>query len=124
MGLGLRSSSLSLDRKAFSGLRRGQSPARKLIQEYRLVKIGKQYFDAAGRFNLTIGNESEAHPPLLIECVFEVHVHGQAPINEEFAKRFTGTGLRIVLPPYTRQFVTNASAQMAIPPIVLPLAGS
>lgn len=122
--LGLTNCSSMLDRSAFYKLyAKGSQPSRRLIEAYRVATIGSDYFDAEGRFQVILSSRKDADKPaLMIECVFTAHIHADEPISAEFAKQFTDSELWIVMLPYARHLITDITAQMSIPPIVIPLA--
>jgi hypothetical protein len=120
--LGLKDSSSMLDRSAFFQLsNKGARPIHQWKQDYRLVRIGKDFFDADGHFELTVTAKEADKPALVVQCTFTAHIHAAEPISKEFAKRFTESELWIVMLPYGRYFITDITTRMAIPPIVIPL---
>lgn len=124
IALGLNSCSSHLDRTAFfEALRKETKLRRRFTEDYRVSGCGEKYFDCEGKFSVTISEQdSKATKPLLtIECVFEVHMHGDPPVDKRFAERFATSELRFLLLPFARQFVSNTTANMHIPPVVLPL---
>lgn len=120
VGLGLKSSSTVLERELFWDLVKDDSKAQSVTESYRPTEIGKDYFEAEGRYEVKIARGEQT--ALEIECIFEVHMHAAPPFESTMAERFTKTDLRFILLPYARHFVTDATGQMQIPPIVLPLA--
>jgi hypothetical protein len=122
--LGLTTCSSTLDRDAFFRLyAKGAQPARRLIEAYRVARVGTDFFDAEGRFQVILSTRKEANKPaLMIDCVFTAHIHAEEPVSADFAKRFADSELWIVMLPYARHLITDITAQMAIPPIVIPLA--
>jgi hypothetical protein len=121
IGLGLKSSLTFLDRKIFFDLvDRERKPERRFSEEYKPTAVGEEFFEAEGSYEITVGDGDEVG--LRIKCSFEVHMHGPAPIDPKLAERFASSDLRFVLSPFARQFVANATAQMQIPPILIPLA--
>jgi len=95
-----------------------------LKEEYKVASVGSNYFDADACFQLSVSGEEKGKPALQVECIFTAHIHAKEPVSKELAKRFTDAELWIVMLPYVRQFVTNITAQMVIPPIVIPLAST
>ncbi len=109
-----------LQRDVLWELSKNGQPGCNFSEQYKPTEIGEGFFEAEGRFEITIADgERQA---LKIECTFEVHMHAQKPVIPEMAKRFSESDLRFVLLPYARFFVSNMTGQMQIPPIVLPLA--
>jgi preprotein translocase subunit SecB len=122
VGLGLKDTSSSIDRKAFFSLDQKSKRAVTTFEHtYRLTRVEAKYFDSEGRFTLAVAESADAKPALRIECTFQVHIHTDAPFPKSFAEKFSNSELRLILVPYARQFVSGITSQMAIPPVVLPL---
>lgn len=121
--LHLASSSSVVDREAFFALYgRSKKMIRSFRDEYAITTVGPRYFEAEGRFTLSVSESADSEAALRLEFAFSVHMHGTPPIWEEGAERFVESELRLILVPYARQFVTQMTGQMSIPPIILPLA--
>lgn len=120
VGLALKSSSASIDRNVFFDLLEEKKPVRRLSEEYASTDVGKDHFDAEGRYKVTVADEAKTG--LLIQFAFEVHLHAKGLVDPQKAERFAKSDLRFILLPYARQFVTSITGQMQIPPVVLPLA--
>jgi preprotein translocase subunit SecB len=118
--MGLKTSSAVLDREVLWQLSDKDKPRCNFSEEYKHTTIGEDFFEAEGQYGVTIADGERL--ALKIECTFDVHMHVQAPVKPEMAKRFAESDLRFVLLPYARYFVTDMTSQMQIPPIVLPLA--
>jgi len=86
------------------------------------VQMGLDFFDAEGRFELTVSSKEGDKPALAVECIFTAHIHAAEPVSKEFAKRFAESELWIVMLPYGRYFITDITTRMSIPPIMIPLA--
>lgn len=125
IGLGLLESSSRLDRNAYVRVR-GQKDggASTISTEYKLIAAQPGYFDATGRFSLTVAERKGAGPALRIDCTFETHFHCDGPSRKELAERFTSSELRLVLWPYFRELVFDLCGKMSIPPITIPLTTS
>jgi hypothetical protein len=118
VGLALKSCRCDLDRSAYFGLPENLTS---FTHKYRLTLFTETTFDAEGNFELSVSESEDIAPPLRMECVFEVHFHGKAPLRREDVERFIGSELKLVLVPHARQFFFSLTGQMAIPPSVLPL---
>jgi len=119
--LGLDKCSATLNRPAYWGLNeRRKDTVRTYRTDYKLERVQKSYFNVSAQLRLTIRDSKTDVTVLETECVFYGHIHGKEPINEANAKRFTDSHLRIVMTPYFRQFVSDITARMSIPPIILP----
>jgi preprotein translocase subunit SecB len=97
-------------------------PTRSISTEYRLGDAEAGYFDAVGKFLLTVTDGEQSTPALIIKCKYESHFHCKAPVNKEFAERFTTSELRLVLWPYFRVLVHDFCGKMGIPPLTIPLS--
>jgi len=124
IGLALKSCSAAVDREAFFELSKDRKKSvRKFLDDYKLTAAGDEFFEAEGHFELTVSAPPKESPTALrMNFVFEVHMHGAVPIWQEGAERFVKSELRLILVPYARQFITSMNGQMAIPPVVIPLA--
>lgn len=125
VGLGLKSSSTSINRTLFFELLEAEQPnkpLRSLSEAYKATNVGKDFFDAEGLYSISIADGEKV--ALRIECAFSVHMHAPSPVDAEMAERFSKSDLRFVLLPFARQFVSSISSQMEIPPLVLPLAAA
>ena len=118
VGLGVKSCRCDLDRTALFA-----APKRvKLFdQKYRITELMENSFDAEGNFELTISESEEKAPAVRMECVYEIHFHGESPLVREHCERFAASELKLILAPMARQFFFSLSGQMSIAPIVLPL---
>lgn len=58
---------------------------------------------------------------LAVDLLFEAHLHIDVPMEKALAERFTQTDFRLIVLPYARYAISNVTAQMSIPPIVIPL---
>jgi len=121
-GLGLKNSSTMLDRNTYWELNsRKKGPSRKFHENYKVTRIEDDFFESEGSFELVV-SESDL-VGLRVACSFEVHIHATGnPIPRTMVERFTAAELRLILLPYARQFVSSITAQMQIPPVILPLA--
>ena len=122
VALGIISSSSQLDRSAYAKIHEGKrNPVRRVAARHKLERVSPDFFEASGAFKLTIQDREAKVTGLVIECVFETHVHGGKPIDKALAKRFTASDLPVIMWPFFRQFVFDMTARMSIPPIMLPL---
>jgi preprotein translocase subunit SecB len=89
---------------------------------YELSDVGDGFFNTTSTFQLTVPGHKAGKSVLTIECVFRGHFHVQGKAVRELAQRFTDSELELVVWPYFRQFVSDTTARMSIPPITLPLS--
>jgi preprotein translocase subunit SecB len=122
--MGLKSCAASLEREGFYELfsEKKEGPRRTISDTYKVTKLGKNFFEASGRVVVTVTGSRDAKPVISVECEFEAHIHGAAPIPKDFAERFVNSEFQLILVPYARQFVSSLTAQMSIPPLILPLS--
>lgn len=118
IGFGLKSSRCDLDREALFAI---EKRVRLFDQKYRVTELTDGSFDAEGNFELTISESEEKAPAVRMECVYEVHFHGEKPLKPEYCDRFATSELKLILAPMARQFFFFLSGQMSIAPVMLPL---
>jgi preprotein translocase subunit SecB len=88
----------------------------------RLEQAGDGFFDARATLYLLITKAGEDRPLIRFTATYELHFHA-SHVTEENVERFVASELRIVIWPYFRELVNNASGRMHIPPIILPVGG-
>ncbi len=121
VGLGLKSSSATLDRENFWKLaKRADNPARRLVETYRATQVAEDFFEVEGQYKVTIADGDLIG--LEIDCTFELHMHCSSPVEHAMVERFAKTDLRFILLPYARHFISDITGEMHIPPVVLPMA--
>lgn len=124
ISMDLTSCSADLDRELYWKLRENKprKSHRQMFTRYRVNRVASNYFDVDGAFRIEITEPDTSERVLRIECSFLSHLHAEKPVNQEFAERFADSEFRIVIWPYFRQFVTDTTARMGIPPIVIPVS--
>jgi len=121
--VGLKSCSSILDRTALYKLfSEKKNLVRSFEGAYKVNEVGAVYFEASGSFVVTVRESKDADPVVRVECEFEAHLHGTKPLPKGFVERFVDSEFQLILVPYARQFVSSTTAQMSIPPLVLPLS--
>jgi preprotein translocase subunit SecB len=83
--------------------------------------VGEKHFDVRSTLNLTASNEKSKKILVRFTATFELHLHA-SPVNEEFVKRFCESEIRLIVWPYFREYVSDVTARMYIPPLILPLS--
>jgi len=86
------------------------------------VTVKKDYFEAEAKVIVKLGSEGEAKPSVQIEATFQMHIHAGRPIVRAFVDRFADSEVRILIWPYFREYVSNVTGRMYIPPVILPMA--
>ncbi len=100
-----------------------KKPTRRLTEDYALLRCGDKAFDCEGRFTLSVLDpDSKEKSLLFVECKYEVHMHGTPKVNKALAERFAKSELRLILFPYARHFISETTARMSVPPVLIPLA--
>ena len=121
VSLGMKDCSSKVQRwPLFRALRGNARPNRKFDERYRLSSFEPDHFDCEGDFTLTVVGEGE-RLLLEVEVTFEAHLHGKKPVNKIFAEQFAQSDFRLIVLPYARYFISDITAQMSVPPIVIPL---
>lgn len=95
---------------------------RTIEASYEALRVEGTSFDVVGRFEMRILSTSDNSEVLKIACQYSTHFHASARVDERVANRFANAEAKIVLWPYFRQLVSDLSAQMYIPPIIVPLS--
>lgn len=97
-------------------------PTRIFRHSFKSTQLGSNFFEASGAFVVKLQESDDSDPVLHVECEFEAHLHGPEPISKASVERFVDSEFRLILIPYARQFVSATTAQMSIPPLVIPLS--
>lgn len=125
IGLGLSDCSAKLDRELYFDVVSKKNSTRTISSHYELTGVQKEFFDVSAQFSLQVQDKARKSTPLVIECRFIGHFHcGEHGAPQGFADRFCQSELRIVLWPYFREFVSDITSKMAIPPLLVPLAAA
>jgi preprotein translocase subunit SecB len=123
IGLGLENCSANIEREAYFNLASKKNNTRTISADYTLVEAHEDSFDVSAKFTVAVEDKLKSSKALTIECVFVAHFHcTEAP--REFLERFTQSELRLVLWPFFREFVSDVTSRMAIPPLLVPLAAT
>lgn len=123
ISLGLKSCSATLDREGlYKLLDEKDGPSRVFRDKYKITQIGLDFFEASGAFTVRVQESENSKPVVLVECEFEAHLHGTKPISKACVEQFVQLEFRLILIPFARQFVSATTAQMSIPPLIIPLS--
>jgi preprotein translocase subunit SecB len=124
LGFGLQESHTAQNRTLYAELYEKSRLARRISTEYRTVEVEKEFFNATAKLTLTVEDKKGPAPPaVIVECTYMAHFHCDGcQITRELAERFTESELRLVVWPYFRQFVNDATAKMTIDPILIPFS--
>jgi hypothetical protein len=122
IGLALKSTAATIKREEFfNAWQKEKSLTRKYDTAYTLMDHAKNFFDCEGTFVVTV-TDSKGSSLLSVQCVYEVHMHTKSEFSKERAQRFIDSELKLILAPYARQLVTDLTARMSVPPVILPLS--
>ncbi len=88
-----------------------------------VIKIGDGFFDVRTSLALAITKTGDRKPLIRFLSTYDIHFHA-GNINKKNVDRFTSSELRLIIWPYFRELVNNASGRMHIPPIILPISGN
>lgn len=123
--IGLDSGTFLLNRFSYFDMPRGESE-RVLKSSYELKFLAEDWFDLGAMFELEVlwNNPKKEKPEetLSIRCAFVGHFHAPAPISKQHVDQFIREDAWVLFWPYFRQFVSDTTARMSIPPIMVPLA--
>jgi preprotein translocase subunit SecB len=89
----------------------------------KLLSIGDGFFDVRSTLILVITKAGDEKPLVRFLATYDIHFHGKE-INKRNVDRFITSELRLIIWPYYRELVNNASGRMHIPPIILPISGN
>ncbi|MFP5234830.1 MAG: hypothetical protein ACLGSD_02935 [Acidobacteriota bacterium] len=119
----LDSVSSSIDREEYWACNERKDGMVRLIEtSYRATNIKGHHFDVIGRLEISILSKADNSEVLKIACQYSSHFHSGARVDKGVADRFAKGEAKIILWPYFRQLVTDLSARMFIPPIIIPIS--
>ena len=87
------------------------------------LQIAKASFDVCSTLRLKISSSKSHKIQLWLTAAFELHFHGPSPLDPKFIKQFCESEIRLIVWPYFREYVSNMTGRMHIPPYILPLTG-
>jgi len=120
--------SISLVRSRFSGDRQQyfKNKAHQLSVSWtsKTSKRGEDFFDIGVDVAISLAVPKSDVTFFDLTASYLLHVHAPAPLNKVYIKRFSDSEVRLLVWPYVREYVSNISGRMHVPPIVLPLTGS
>lgn len=123
ISVGLKGCSATLERESlYRLLDSNDGPLRTFDDSYKATKIGSSFFEGSGAFTVHVKESANSKPVVVVECEFEAHLHGAEPISKACVERFVDSEFRLILIPFARQFISATTAQMSIPPLVIPLS--
>jgi hypothetical protein len=122
-GLGLDSSSASVDRGALSeAIDANDASPLNIDAIFGILAHTENELVAEAKFKLSQVRKSSASSQLLtIECSFSALFQLGSPASEDVVTRFANTEAKLVFWPYLRHFMSDMSHRMAINHILIPL---
>lgn len=124
IALSLKRSESVLDRESyFEALESKKKLTKEVSGAFKLEECGNDYFDAIAEYKLNVQARTGA-PLLKLSCCFEAHFHTSKSVNNKFVRQFAEADISLIVWPYFRQFVSDMTSRMAIPPLTVPLSTS
>jgi preprotein translocase subunit SecB len=125
VAMGLTRSATELDRVEYARLHREKEGGQvRFDADYHLEDVGKEYFEVTAIFRLVVEDPKTEKAALRVEAKYGAHLHARSPVDKKLAEQFTHSDLRIILWPFFRQFVFDATGRMSITPITIPISTS
>ena len=116
--INLKETACDIDREAY-WKHKEKNISYKLTAE--AIDTGEGYFDVRAKLEAAMtGGKSKAHL-IKIAATYDLHFHAK-PIPKVFLDRFCHSDVRLIVWPYFREYVSDVSARMYIPPMILPLS--
>jgi preprotein translocase subunit SecB len=117
--ISLKESACEIDRKAYWE-HKERNITYKLTAES--LEIEEDYFDVRAKVEVVMtGGKTKAPTPLIkISATYDLHFHAEL-IPKPLLQRFCNSDVRLIVWPYFREYVSDVSARMYIPPMILPL---
>jgi len=116
--INLKEATCDIDRKAYWD-HKERNLAYKMMAN--AVDVGDNYFDVRAKVEVTItGVKPKAHIISII-ATFDVHFHAEA-FSKALVEQFCNSELRLIVWPYFREYVSDVSSRMYVPPLILPLS--
>jgi len=115
--IALTQSSFKIEREDYFKATEDNSISFKLSSKPKDVE--KNRFDVLSTLNLKVSNDKSKKVFIVFAATFELHFHASST-NEEFIKRFCDSEIRLVVWPYFCEYVSDVTARMYVPPLLLP----
>jgi hypothetical protein len=90
---------------------------------YKPLTIGERFFDIQATLRLRVYSPKTRRTLIRFRVMYEMHFHAKPPIERRLVELFSRSDIRVLIWPFFREYVTNATARMHIPPVILPLSG-
>lgn len=117
--IGLAGASCNIDREAYWEMEQEHSNSYEVVT--RVTKIAETYFDARSTLTLDVSGEKSKSKLIEIVASFDLHFHASIK-SKQCIERFCDSDVLLIVMPYIREYVTDVTARMHVPPIILPLS--
>ena len=94
---------------------------REIGASYESANVKKDHFDVIARIEVKITKKGEKTNVLEINCRYSAQFHSGVGCSPETASKFAHSEAKIILWPYFRALVSDLTARMHIPPVIIPL---
>jgi preprotein translocase subunit SecB len=119
-GFGLEKCSAELDRAEYFELEL-KDRQNQITAHYGLTDIEKGFFNTSSDFILKVVDKNTSSVAFSVTCQFVGHFHFEGVVDVEHAEKFAQSELRLIVWPYFRQYVSDLTARMSLPPLIIPL---
>ncbi len=118
--INLRESACDIDRKEYWE-HKEKNITYKVTATAESIASEEESFNVRARLEVTMtGGKSKVHITK-IAATYDLHFHAKL-MPKSLVDKFCNSDLRLIVWPYFREYVTDVSARMYIPPVILPLA--
>jgi preprotein translocase subunit SecB len=94
---------------------------REIRASYEANNVVKDHFNVIARIELEITKKTDRAKVLSIDCHYMAHFHAAVGCSQETATKFAQSEAKIIIWPYVRALISDLTARMHIPPVVIPL---
>jgi preprotein translocase subunit SecB len=101
---------------------RKNAMVRTIEASYDATAVEGTHFDVIGHLEMKILSKSDNSELVKIACQYSTHFRAHSRVDKRVAQRFANAEAKIIIWPYFRQLVSDVSARMHIPPIIIPLS--
>jgi hypothetical protein len=126
--LSLRECSANVDRNAYWHVVEDQHPtAPQLSAQYVVGTVEKQSFTLVAELGLLVQKpraprSAKSNGALSVRATYDTRFDCKKRVTAEHVERFAREDVRLLIWPYFRELVSNLTARMWVPPILIPLA--
>lgn len=117
----LESGSFDIEHRAFARKHEeSENPTAEIGGRQSIAELEHSSFSVRGEYKVAIKGP-RGKDFVRIDCAFIASFSLEEEFQEDHARRFAGNEVRLILWPYLRQFISDVTMRMSIPPLVLPL---